>query len=75
MPISLAASLRRQADECLRIAKLTTDEMYRAELVNTATWLHEKADRFDTPTRLARPSRFCAVATDSARINTRHLVH
>jgi hypothetical protein len=49
MPISLAASLRRQADACLRMAKLTTDEVFRAELVSTADWLCEKADRFETP--------------------------
>jgi hypothetical protein len=75
MAISLVASLRRQADECLRIAKLTTDEMYRAELVSTAVWLHEKANRFDLPTRLARPSWSRAVAIDSARIDTPHFVH
>jgi hypothetical protein len=68
MPISLAASLRRQADECLRIAKLTTDEVFRAELVSTADWLCEKADRFETPDadlssaaqRADQPSMPCA---------------
>jgi hypothetical protein len=75
MPISLAASLRRQADACLRMAKLTTDEVFRAELVSTADWLCEKADRFAPPTRLARPSRSRAVATDSTQIDTPHLVH
>jgi hypothetical protein len=68
MPISLAASLRRQADACLRMAKLTTDEVFRAELVGTADWLCEKADRFETPDadlsaaaqRADQPSMPCA---------------
>jgi hypothetical protein len=29
------------------LAKLTTDEAFRGELVSTADWLRERADRFE----------------------------
>ncbi|HWI28870.1 MAG TPA: hypothetical protein VN668_17975 [Stellaceae bacterium] len=43
MPISVAQSLRRQAKDCLDVAKKTNDESVRNELLAAAVWLHEEA--------------------------------
>ena len=47
MPAGVALSLRQQAEECLRVARITTDEAVRMELLTAAAWLHEKAERIE----------------------------
>ena len=54
MPVMVAESLRRQAADCLRIAKLTRDPRMRQELLHAAALLHEEATRIEK--LLADPS-------------------
>lgn len=47
MPLMVAESLRRQAADCLRVAKLTRDPRVRQELLHAAALLHEEATRIE----------------------------
>jgi hypothetical protein len=47
----VAISLRQQAEECLRVARETQDEMVRMELLTAAAWLHEKAKSIEAALR------------------------
>jgi hypothetical protein len=47
MPGSVAASLREQAEECLRVAQGNEDDSVRMELLTAAAWLHEKAAKIE----------------------------
>ena len=47
MPVMVAESLRRQAADCLRVAKLTRDPRMRQELLHAAALLHEEATRIE----------------------------
>ena len=53
MPAGVALSLRQQAEECLRVARVTADEAVRMELLTAAAWLHEKAERMRQRLRAA----------------------
>jgi hypothetical protein len=47
MPFSVANALRKQASECLRVARSTADNAVRNELLAAAAWLHEEAVRIE----------------------------
>jgi len=47
MPLGVAESLRRQAEDCLRVAQVTRDPRLKNELIAAAAWLHEEAIRLE----------------------------
>jgi hypothetical protein len=47
MPDTVAESLRRQAQECLRISQATSDPAVKNELLSAAAWLHEEAIKIE----------------------------
>ena len=47
MPWSVAESLRQQSADCLRVAKSTSDNAVRQELLAAAAWLHDEAQRIE----------------------------
>ena len=47
MPDRVGSSLRLQAEECLRVAKETSDPVVRMELLSAAAWLHDKEARIE----------------------------
>lgn len=47
MPGRVAVSLRQQAEECLRVAKETSDPIVKMELLTAASWLHDKAAKIE----------------------------
>ena len=47
MPAVVAASLRRQAETCLRVSRQTADAAVRLELITAAALLHDRAARIE----------------------------
>ena len=47
MPFVVAQKLRKQASECLDIARKTSDMAVRNELLTAAAWLHDEAVRLE----------------------------
>ena len=39
--------MRQQAEECLRVAKETSDPVVKMELLTAASWLHDKAAKIE----------------------------
>jgi len=57
MPAKVALLLRQQAEECLRVAQVTTDGNVRMELLTAAAWLHDKAARIEAAlNRVTKPT-------------------
>ncbi len=55
MPSQVAASLRKQAEECLIVARRTSDPVVRMELLAAASWLHQKAAKIEEAVEKAVP--------------------
>jgi hypothetical protein len=47
MPLGIAEALRREAQDCLRVATITRDPVIKRELISAAAWLHEEAQRLE----------------------------
>lgn len=54
MPARVASSLRQQAEECLRVARETSDPVVKLELLTAASWLHDKAAKIEAAVTKSR---------------------
>jgi type VI protein secretion system component VasF len=48
MPNTVVESLRRQAEECLTVARASRDQAVKNELLTAAAWLFEHAEKLES---------------------------